>query len=157
MQGSGDDSDIRRPASVALLFIALALLITMIRVVMDGPAHAQAAPTPDLVGSEWLLQALGGSGVIDGTRPTVAFPERGKVVGHGSCNRFTTSVQIEGTAVSFGPIAATRMHCADAISDQEQRYFTALGAAKRLVVDGAGLSIYANATEIVLRFTRPQK
>lgn len=149
----------RRPVSAAWPCMMLAMSIIMTCMGTTGAAHAQAqaAPTPDLVGSEWLLQVLGGSGVIDGTRPTISFPERGKVVGHGSCNRFTTSVRMEGTTVSFGPIAATRMQCADAVSDQERRYFMALGAGNRMIVDGAELLIHANAPEMTLRFTRLQK
>ena len=46
-----------------------------------GPA-AQPGPTLNLLGSEWLLEDLGGSGVLDRVQATLAFPESGKVAGY---------------------------------------------------------------------------
>jgi heat shock protein HslJ len=119
-------------------------------------AQTQEAPLLDLLGTEWLLEDLGGSGVIDNAQATLSFPERGKVAGNGSCNQFFGSVEITGDLVSFGTIGATRMQCADAVSDQELRYLTALQAADRMSVDGLYLLVHSKSLEKPLRFTRLQ-
>ncbi len=109
---------------------------------------------PDVIGTEWLLEDLGGSGVIDNVRATLAFPALGKAAGHGSCNRFFASVELNGERVSFGKMASTHMQCADAVSDQEQRYLTALQAADRISFDGTFLFVYTKSADKPLRFTK---
>lgn len=111
----------------------------------------------DLIGTEWLLEDLGGSGVIDNAQATISFPEQGKVTGNGSCNKFFASVEITGELVSFGNIGATRMQCAEAVSDQELRYLSALETADRLSADGVFLFVHSKALEKPLRFTQIKK
>ncbi len=111
----------------------------------------------DLIRTEWLLEDLGSSGVLDSAQPTLAFSEPGKVTGMGSCNHFFASVEIKGDLISFGPIGATRMQCVDAVSDQEGRYLAALAAADRVSVQGPYLFIHSKSLEKPLRFTRLQK
>jgi heat shock protein HslJ len=59
------------------------------------PIPAKTVPF-NLSSSEWLLQDLGGSGVLANIQTPLTFPEAGKVAGNGSCNRFFGPVQISG-------------------------------------------------------------
>ncbi len=117
------------------------------------PAPAQAARLT-LAGSEWLLEDLGGSGVIDNVQATLAFPEAGKVVGNGSCNRFFGPAQISADSVKLGPLASSRMACPEAVMNQEKRYLDALQAAERFEWKAPHLLIYCKGSEMPLRFTR---
>src|SRR4029077_8891508 len=75
-------------------------------------AAAQAAAkaeTFNLVGSEWVLDALAGSGVVSGVRATLSFPEAGKIAGNGSCNRFFGASEIAGTSIKFTGLGSTRL------------------------------------------------
>jgi hypothetical protein len=65
------------------------------------PVPPNASPLSP-TGSEWLLEDLGGSGVIDHIQATLAFPEAGKVAGNGSCNRFFGPAKVSGDAIKLG-------------------------------------------------------
>jgi len=104
------------------------------------------------VGTAWRLEDLGGAGVVDRVEATLEFPEAGKVVGSGSCNRFFGSVEISGESIRFGPLGATRMACVEAVMNQEAKYLEALRDAERFTRDGSALLIYRKGMERPLRF-----
>ena len=114
---------------------------------------AAGEPAPSLAGL-WVLEDIDGTGVIDNVRATLEFRDSARVAGRGSCNQFSGSVTVSGSAISFGPLAATRMACAEAVMNQETRYFKALGDAERYAIESASLLIYAKGVEKPLRFTR---
>jgi len=118
-----------------------------------GAPVAQPGPTLNLVGSEWLLEDLGGSGVLDRVQATLAFPENGKVAGKGSCNRFFGTVAISGQTIKFSAMGATKMACPEAIMKQEEKYLAALQAADRFESKDGNLLIYYAGAEKPLRFS----
>ena len=148
-----------------LMFIANAIQ----RVITQGnPTHVdlrlvRAGGVPDhatsagLSGTTWLLEDLGGAGVLDRVEATLEFPETGKVAGKGSCNRFFGSVEISGASISFGPLGSTRMACVEAVMNQETKYLGALQGAERFRIDGTTLLIYARGLDQPLRFIRTQR
>jgi heat shock protein HslJ len=114
----------------------------------------QPGPTLNLVGSEWLLEDLGGSGVLDRVQATLAFPESGKVAGKGSCNRFFGTANISGDSLTLSKMGATLMACVGPGMEQEGRYLKALAAAQRFSLAGDTLLIYTAGSNQPLRFTR---
>ena len=117
------------------------------------PVTAQTAPF-SLSGSEWLLEDLGGSGVIDNIQATLTFPEAGRIAGNASCNRFSGAAQVSGDRVKLGPLASTRMACPEAVMNQETKYLNALHAADRFEWKDPDLSIYCKGFDKPLRFTQ---
>lgn len=117
-------------------------------------AKPGAAAAIDLTGSEWLLQDLAGSGLIDNIRATLAFPHAGKVAGNASCNRFFGTAEIGGNAIELSPLGVTRMACPEAVMDQETKYLKALQAAERFEQKGSYLLLYCKGLEKPLSFTR---
>jgi heat shock protein HslJ len=107
-----------------------------------------------LTGTEWLLEDLGGAGVIDNIQATLTFPEAGKTAGKGSCNRFFGPAEITGSAIKLGPLGTTRMACPEAVMNQEKKYLDALQAAERFEWKAPYLLIYCKGFEKPLRFTR---
>ena len=104
-------------------------------------------PTP-LAGTTWKLKGYhdGKSGfvsVLAGTEITAVFGEDGSVAGSAGCNNFRGSYEIDGSAMTFGPLITTRMACADpeGIMDQESAYLTALGSANAYEITGNKLEI----------------
>jgi len=91
---------------------------------------------------------------VDDARATLSFPEPGQVAGLGSCNRFSGTVTIDQDRMRFGPLAATKMACPEAIMDQERRYLAALGRATRFRIDEPFLYVYTTDEEPPLRFIR---
>lgn len=111
------------------------------------------APAP-LVGSEWLLEDLGGRGVVDRVQATLAFPEAGRVAGNSSCNRFFGSYTLMQDRVAFGQLGGTRMACAEAVNEQETRYLDALQKAQRLDIQGKTMLMHVQGLDKPLRFKR---
>jgi heat shock protein HslJ len=127
-----------------------------------GEAKTTTQPVPantvpfKLSGGEWLLEDLGGSGVIDRIQATLGFPEAGKVAGNGSCNRFFGPAKISGDTIKLGPLVSTRMACPDMVMNQESKYLDARQAAERFEWKDSHLLIYCKNFEKPLRFTRMQ-
>lgn len=116
---------------------------------------APGAASP-LVGTEWRLVSLGGAAVVDGAPATLAFPEAGRVAGQGSCNRFFGSYTLVEDRIAFGQMGMTRMACAGAVGEQENRYMAALQKAQRVQVQGARLLLSVEGLDQPLRFVRTQ-
>ena len=119
-----------------------------------APPVSAPVATLRLPGSEWRLEDLGGSGVIDNIQAILAFPEAGKVAGNGSCNRFFGSAEISGNNINLGPLASSRMACPEAVMNQETKYLAALQAAERFEWKDPYLLIYCKGFEKPLRFAR---
>ena len=122
---------------------------------MTTPSPEPAAPAPELSGTSWQLEDLGGEKALEGVEATLEFPEPGKAAGRGSCNRFFGTVEISGQSIKFGPLAATKMACIDdAANAQEKKYLEALHKAERFALGGAALLVYSAGMERPLRFAR---
>jgi heat shock protein HslJ len=131
--------------------------ILVVSAMKESPAAATpsspAAPF-SLSGSEWLLEDLAGSGVIDNVQATLTFPEACKVAGSGSCNRFFGPVEIHGDTLKLGSLASSRMACPEAAMNQETKYLQALQSAERFEWKDPYLLVYCKGCEKPLRFTR---
>jgi heat shock protein HslJ len=146
--------------------VALLCMIAMLAGCAARPDTQTAAgsemedmPTPvALAGTEWTLEDLGGSGVLDNAQATLLFskdyPTDGKISGNGSCNKFSGTAKLDAGQFSVGPLATTRMACAPAVDDQETRYLKALQGAERLAFNGPYLFLYAKDLERPLRFIK---
>ncbi len=131
------------------------IIAFLFSVLLAACASGQQKPPPDLVKTEWLLEDLGGKGVLDRAQATLAFPAPNKVAGKGSCNRFFGSMEINGESIKFSKLGSTRMAClSPALSNQEMNYLKALEGAEKIVVDGPYLLIYSKWLEKPLRFTQ---
>jgi heat shock protein HslJ len=108
--------------------IALLALLTL-----SGCAITSRDATTELPGTAWDLVDLDGAEPVGQTPPSLAFTEDGSVTGSTGCNTFNAEVTIDGTELTFGPLATTRMACTDdAAAQQEQAYLAALGGGHRL-------------------------
>ena len=101
-------------------------------------------PVALLVDRQWVVEDLSG-GLLDDPRATIAFDAAGQVTGRASCNRFGGSYTLTGEALTFGPLAATRMGCAPAIMEQEQRFLAILEAVVAFAIGADGALILAAA------------
>jgi heat shock protein HslJ len=133
-------------------------LILTIACVVGGcvSASKEVKPSPQelLNGTSWQLGKIGQQPVLEGTQPTLQFAQPGQVAGNGSCNRFSGTVTLSGSTITFGPLAATRMACADPINAQETQYFYALSTAQRFLIQGNSLQIYSSTMDLPLLYIR---
>ena len=113
-----------------------------------------ASPSPDgasvaLEGTTWVL-ARGLAELPDGTTVDAVF-ESGRVGGQGPCNRYFADATVDGTALTIGPVGATRMSCGPALDGAEQAYVAALGNVAAFGVDGSTLTLLdANGGELLV-------
>ena len=142
--------------SLACLWFAVAAILMHSCGASNKPA---ATPPPketfNLPGTDWILADVAGIPALPGGKATLTFPDVGRVAGNASCNRFSGTMLVTGNAIKMGPLAMTRMACADNdINRQEDIYMKALGAAVRYSYENPDLLIYAEGYEKPLRFTR---
>ncbi|MDG5976708.1 heat shock protein [Hydrogenophaga taeniospiralis CCUG 15921] len=144
----------RRPAGPrSPLWLALPVLASLVACAVPAAPAATPASAP-LVGSEWLLQDLGGRPVLDKVKATLAFPEAGRVTGSGSCNGFFGTYTLIEDRISLGQIGSTRMACGEGVSEQENRYLDALRKAERVEVQGTTMWLHTQGLDKPLRFVR---
>jgi putative lipoprotein len=95
--------------------------------------------TTELPGTSWTLVDLDGAEPVEGAVPTLAFGDDSTVSGNASCNSYSGEVTIDGSELSFGPLATTRMMCADpAAADQETAFLLALESVESYTIDSDG-------------------
>lgn len=73
-------------------------------------------------GKTWHLIELNGAPFA--ATATLQFPERGKIVGEGPCNRFSAAIPVPYPWFEMGPIQSTKLDCAE--RDAETAFFDAL-------------------------------
>jgi putative lipoprotein len=115
------------------------LVLLAVATAVSACAITSREATTDLPGTSWALIELDGAEPVADAAPTLAFAEDGTVSGSTGCNTFTGSVTIDGTSLEFGPLATTRMACADpAVSDQEQAFLLAVEGVTSYTIDEDG-------------------
>ncbi len=106
-----------------------------------GPA---AAPDRALGETYWKLTRLGETAVRGAANQReaslVVHSGKGQVAGSGGCNRFSGSCTVEGSTLTFGNLALTRMACAEGM-DQETAFLAALGKVLAWRISGDRLDL----------------
>jgi putative lipoprotein len=83
-------------------------------------------PKSQLVGGEWVVEDVNGGGVIDDARASLMFGEDGRVSGSATCNRYGAAYSVKGDRLKISDAAATLAACADALNEQERRFFAVI-------------------------------
>lgn len=108
-----------------------------------------------LEGTTWKLVRIGGEPVAVGERQRepnlILDPGERRVSGSSGCNRFAGTYSVDGDRLSFSPLAATRMACADGM-EQEQALFDALGRVARWRISGERLELLDGDGKSVAEF-----
>lgn len=130
------------PGSRALGAIAVLLVLT----------GCQKAAPRGLFDKEWTLVELNGNAVSLQKRPTIQLSAETKsMTGFGGCNRLTGTYTLDQNRLHFGPIAMTRMACAEGM-DVEQAFAVVLGATQRFHLAAGSLELYGDV-DLLARFT----
>lgn len=124
-----------------------------------GSIGTTAAPSEgglDLVGTRWLAEDIDGKGVIDTLQSTLQFESNTRALANGGCNQAFGNVTFDGDGIQFGAFGMTMRACSEAISNQESRFFAALGATRRYRLDTySDLLFFMDAdNREILRFSR---
>ncbi len=104
-----------------------------------GCAITSRQATTELPGTSWTLVDLDGAEPVGETPPSITFTDEGSVTGSTGCNTFNGEITIDGSELSFGPLATTRMACVDpAASEQEQAFLVAMESVSGYTIDSEG-------------------
>ncbi len=120
-------------------WIVLLLALSLLSIISCTNATEVNMTEFKLVDTQWWVEDIDGKGVIDRSHTTLHFIEDGRVAGDTGCNRYSGSVEISGTSISFGPMAGTRKACAPALMDQEMKFYQAVAKVVSWEVPGTGL------------------
>jgi heat shock protein HslJ/uncharacterized lipoprotein YbaY len=110
-------------------------------------------PASLLTGGEWVVEDIGGKGIIDRSRATLNFGEDGRVTGRASCNTYGASWKLSGEGFTIGKGQATLMACSPALDNQEREFLRLLEAVQRFDIsdDGALVLHASDGNTIVAR------
>ncbi len=132
----------RSPAFLTIVFAAL--IAGQVAVI------AQTAPS-----GAWLVEDIGGGGVVDRVMTTVEFVSPDAVAGSGGCNRYRGLARIDAATMRLGPLAMTRMACPPAVMDQEAKFSAAMERVRGWSIRGDGLLLLTGEDgKPVLRLSR---
>jgi heat shock protein HslJ len=106
------------------------------------------AQTQDLSGTSWEVIAYNNgkqavTSVLADSTITANFGVDGTLSGNGGCNKYNGTYTATGKQIKIGPLASTRMACANpaGIMDQEALYLAALQTASTYKVEGTSLEL----------------
>jgi heat shock protein HslJ len=121
-----------------------------------GCSHTAESPmvVNELIGTEWGLEEIDGSGVADNVQSTLRFERNDRIIGWGGCNRYFTGLRSTGNGIKLGPIGSTRRICPPVVMDQEDRFFEALENARAIRIEGPYLMIECEGIKKPLKFVR---
>jgi heat shock protein HslJ len=111
----------------------------------------------DLVGRTFVVSSVGGVGALAAPTAVLTFGTDGRLYGRGTVNRVNGSYELDGDALTIGPMMSTMMAGPPEAMAQEHRLLAALGerCVVRQVPDGIEL-VAADGSTTRLRETGPQ-
>lgn len=124
--------------------------LLLVRAARGAAADAPASP----VGPTWVVEDIGGRGVVDRAQTDLVLSPEGRAAGRGGCNRFTGGYTLDGASLRFGALAATRMACAPALMDQEGRFFAAMAEVRGWRMEQGRLLLTDGGGGALLRLSR---
>jgi putative lipoprotein len=104
----------------------------------------------------WQVRDIGGADIIQTTLPTLSIAPDRRAGGNGSCNNYFTEANFDGPALSFGPVAGTRMACAPEVMAQEAAFFAALSKTAGYRIDAQRLYLLDSDGDQLVRLIRGQ-
>jgi len=132
---------------LALLDVSGATVAELVAVPVDAYAGAWEA-----TGVNNGRQAV--TGLVAGSAITLDLEPGGRITGNATCNRYVGAYAVDGEAITFGPLATTRMACpSDALAEQERAYLAALTAVAAWSARGGRLELRdaSGALQVVCR------
>ena len=97
-----------------------------------------------LMGREWIVEDIGGRGIVDRSRATLDFGADGRLAGRASCNAYTSSYVLTGESLTIGTTATTMMSCPPALIEQERRFLDILQRVRGFDVTDTGALVLSD-------------
>ena len=115
---------------------------------------SKPAETP-LRGTQWMLETLRGEPAGQGAGGQTPFllldGEAERLSGFAGCNRMAGGYELEGSRISFGGVAMTRMACPEGM-ELERRFGKALADTQRYAISEGVLTLFAEGDRVLATF-----
>lgn len=136
-----------------MAFPLIPVVIAVVGLGLTACAKVVNTPKPDrtlysLAGSEWGPE----NRPEGGPEQFVQFKSGGELVGHGGCNNFFGTYDLNGTQLKIGPLAATKKMCRD--MGAEQAFMSALQDSRRIEATHFKLVLFDDAGAELLQLQR---
>lgn len=123
----------------------------------EGAATVAPGRENDLANTNWMLVSFGSGGaempVLEGSTVTLDFESATQLGGSGGCNSYGAEYSAANGMITIGEVTSTLMACVAAgVTEQEQDYLAALGAANEYQIDGDQLTIWYDGGVGVMTF-----
>src|SRR5690242_16059857 len=121
-------------------------------------AAGSAAPL-SLDGTTWLLTDYISPDGQSYTVPAAVTPQLsfagGQLTGNAGCNTFNATYTVTGDAIEIGPIASTKMACAEPMATVEAAYLAALDSVNKVaILDDGKLQLWDDGGKTTLAFLK---
>jgi heat shock protein HslJ len=108
--------------------------------------------TNPLAYTNWTPITMNGEPVIVANNQLMLSFDESVVSGNGGCNSFNGGYTVNGSMLSIGPLATTRLLCGnEAMDQQEMAYLTALQSAASFTISEGQLILFGNSGSELLR------
>ncbi|WP_193367119.1 META domain-containing protein [Pelagibius marinus] len=94
---------------------------------------------------EWVVEDIGGRGIIDFSRVSMTFGSEGCITGLTGCNSYSLPYQLSGDSLSVGQGINTLRACLPALGDQERKFLQILSQVTRFEFSETGALILSTA------------
>lgn len=106
---------------------------------------------------EWKLVEMKVDGanfkLTDENPPTLVFNEENRVSGNASCNRYSTTYDLQKKTIDFKPFISTKMACVDEQRNQQEvKYFAAFDKVEEYKMSKGFLTFTNKSKKNVLKF-----
>lgn len=108
--------------------------------------HLMATDQTPLLDAEWLIEDIGGGGVLDGTQASLQFLPEGRLAGSATCNRFIGRYEDTAGTLVLEPTGMTKMACPEALMQQEQKLMALLPTVKSYRISDTGTLVLITAS-----------
>ncbi len=109
--------------------------------ITKAPPALRVLTLTDLQGAEWVVEDVGGNGIIDNSRVTLNFGTDGQIHGRASCNSYRGYYTLAAPKLSVSTLVGTMMACAPALMDQEDKFLALLKYIQSVEIDDTGALI----------------
>ena len=118
----------------------------------DAAATTPAVEAIDLAGTSWVLATLGGQEPLADTIITLQFSSEMEASGNSGCNGYGGSYEVDGNALSFGPLLGTLIACDDDVMTQETAYRDGLAATAYFDITDGQLRLFDAEQTLLMTF-----
>lgn len=98
-----------------------------------------------------VAQLTGVSALPAEQRPDLQFMDGNRVAGSTGCNRVNGPFQLDGSALRFGALAATRRMCPGPLMEVETTFLRALQSTRSFSVQEGALSLLGESGDLLAR------